>query len=665
LHIPDTVIGPLTYIPLYIIMIFIWAYAGYRLKKTLRSKQVPMLALLAAFAFIIQMFNLPVVVGTSGHATGGAIMGIILGPWAAVIAMTVTLIIQALLFGDGGLTTLGANSFNIAFVIPFSAYIIYRIMGGRSPVTSKRRLVAAIVAGYLSLTLAAALAGFEFGIQPIMYPASLGYTYIQYPLSYTLPIMVGSHLILFSMIEALATGLIFTYLQVNNPLVLEGKGAGAFKGKTVMGATPKGGVLTDKALRNLLIILGILIVLTPIGLYLGGETFGEDATSTLWNAPLADYGFPGVSTTIGTALGYIASAAVGVAVSGSVLYLLGLLLSKGEEKKVVVAAHDVYTAPQAPVDGSVSIPVWLKVSDTGPRPDHAAPKKSKNYIKKTLSGILNFFEDSVESESYTRRNGLLQGLDPRAKLISILALILGISMAMDWRVLVAVYLLILAFAGMSRIEVGFFIKRVWLFIPIFAGIIALPMIFNIFYPGDSLLTLATPGPDAWLGPLRLPETISITSRGIEAAIVFTLRVATCVSATVLLILTTPREKLFKSLRSVGVPRVYVLTLDMCYRYIFMFTDMVRAFYTAKKSRTIRGLSLVEEQKWVGGRIGYTMVKSMDMGEKVHGAMVSRGYNGDVKVLEDFRMRPRDYVAAASVLAFSALLILISQHIILI
>ncbi len=61
-------------------------------------------------------------------------------------------------------------------------------------------------------------------------------------------------------------------------------------------------------------ILGVLIVLTPIGLILGGETFGENATSTLWNAPMADYGIPGVSTTIGTMLGYVASAIVGVAV---------------------------------------------------------------------------------------------------------------------------------------------------------------------------------------------------------------------------------------------------------------------------------------------------------------------------------------------------------------
>ncbi len=672
MHIPDTVIGPLTYIPLYVIMIFIWLYAGYRLKKTLRSKQVPMMALLAAFSFVIMMINLPVVAGTSGHATGGAIMGIILGPWAALIAMTVTLIIQALLFGDGGLTTLGANSFNMAFVIPFSAYIIYRILSGRSPVTSKRRLFAAVIAGYVSLPLGAAFTGFDLGIQPILYPASQGYSYIQFPLSFTIPIMVGSHLI-FGVVEALATGLIFAYLQVNDPMLLGGKKTWLHHEKVIAGTNQSRGLLNNKMFRTLLLILGILIILTPIGLYLGGDTFGENASSTLWNAPLADYGIPGVSTTIGTVLGYVFSAIVGVVICGGLLYLIGKLVAKNEKDHLSDSAER-YDAPETKKAYSgatdsttegINIPEWMKVSDAGPTPGNTITKKRKNHIQSTLSGIFNFFEDSIASESYTRRNGILQSLDPRVKLISILTLILAITMTMDWRVLLAIYLLVLIFAYLSKIEVWFFIKRVWLFIPIFAGIIALPMLFNIFYPGDSLVTLATPGAGAWLGPFRLPETISITRQGAMAAIVFTLRVATCVSATVLLVLTTPREKLFKSLRSVGVPKVYVLTLDMCYRYIFMFMDLLKAFYTAKKSRTIKRLSLLDEQKWIGGRIGYTLVKSLDMGEKVHGAMVSRGYNGDVKILDDFRLKPRDYVAAFSVVGFSAILILVSQHIIMI
>ncbi|HTY91500.1 MAG TPA: cobalt ECF transporter T component CbiQ [Methanocella sp.] len=309
------------------------------------------------------------------------------------------------------------------------------------------------------------------------------------------------------------------------------------------------------------------------------------------------------------------------------------------------------------------IPDWMKDVDVGPCSCRSVSAKKKNYIQKTLSGIMKFIEETIVSESYTRKNGLLQSLDPRVKLISIIALIVAVSITGDWKILLLVYFLTLVFAYMSKIEVSFFIKRVWLFIPIFAGIIALPMIFNVFLPGDSLVTLVTLGQGAKIGPFLLPETIAITRQGLMGATVFTLRVATCVSAGVLLFITTPRDLFFKSLRSVGVPRVYVLTLDMCYRYIFLFADLIGAFYTAKKSRSIKTMPLIEEQKWVGGRIGYTFIKAMDMGEKVHGAMVSRGYRGDVKIMDDFRMRRRDYVALACVLAFSLLLALASWHII--
>ena len=308
------------------------------------------------------------------------------------------------------------------------------------------------------------------------------------------------------------------------------------------------------------------------------------------------------------------------------------------------------------------IPEWMNEVDTEPFPSCTVTVKKKNYVQKTLKGIFDFIEDTIVSESFTKRNGLLQSLDPRVKLVSIIFLIVAVSMTMDWRILLLVYLLTLLFAYLSKIGVWFFIKRVWLFIPIFSGIIALPEIFNVFFPGTILVTLVTLGHGAHLGPVLLPYSIAITRQGTMGAIIFTLRVATCVSTAVLLYITTPRDKLFKSLRSLYVPKVYVLTLDMCYRYIFLFTDLINAFFTAKKSRTIRTLSLLEEQKWVGGRIGYTLVKSMDMGEKVHSAMLSRGFNGDVKLLEDFVVKPRDYVAAVSVVGFSILLMLIAQHI---
>jgi cobalt ABC transporter, permease protein CbiQ len=309
------------------------------------------------------------------------------------------------------------------------------------------------------------------------------------------------------------------------------------------------------------------------------------------------------------------------------------------------------------------IPDWMKKTDTGPCRYSPTYHGKKGFIGKTIDGILGFLEEAFVSDNFSRRDGFLQSLDPRAKLVSFLALIFATSLIRDLRLLIFVYMLTLLFAYLSKIEVLFFIKRVWLFIPIFAGIIAMPMIFNAFFPGDPLIRLAYLGPGAHLGPFSLPSSIYITRQGINTAVIFTMRVATCVSTVVLLFLTTPQQVLFKSLRSVGVPKIYVFTLEMAYRYIFLLTDMVREIYIAKKARTIKTGSMFEEQKWVGGRIGYTLIRSLDTSEKVHAAMMSRGYNGDVKIMQEFKMRNRDYVSGTIAISMSILLVLISQNII--
>jgi cobalt/nickel transport system permease protein len=309
------------------------------------------------------------------------------------------------------------------------------------------------------------------------------------------------------------------------------------------------------------------------------------------------------------------------------------------------------------------IPDWMKEVDIGPCNCSTVYHGKKSFIGKTIDGIFSFLQDAFVSETYAKRDGLLQSLDPRTKLISILAVIFATSLIGDLDVLIFVYTLTLIFAYLSKIEVWFFIKRVWLFIPIFAGIIALPMIFNIFLPGQCVFQVAYLGPGAHLGPFSLPSNICITKEGLNMAIVFTMRVATCVSAVVLLFISTPQQVLFKSLRTIGVPRLYVLTLEMTYRYIFLLMDLIREMYVAKRARTIRPRSMFEEQKWVGGRMGYTLIRSIDMSEKVHKAMMSRGYNGDVKVMQQFKMQNRDYIAAAAAISLSLVLVLISQNMI--
>jgi len=205
-------------------MIPIWYYASKKLSTELRSKQVPLLALAAAFSFVIMMFNVPIPGGSTGHAVGGAIIGIVLGPWAAVIAISVALVLQALMFGDGGITAIAANCFNMAVVMPFVAYYAYKLLSGNTEITSSRRVIAAAIAGWFSLTLGAFCTGFEFGIQPILNHTPEGVPlYMPYPLSVTVPAMVLDHALGFSILEALITALIFAYIQRTDTTILYGE----------------------------------------------------------------------------------------------------------------------------------------------------------------------------------------------------------------------------------------------------------------------------------------------------------------------------------------------------------------------------------------------------------------------------------------------------------
>ena len=206
---------------MYLIMIPIWLYAGYWVQKNLRSRQVPYLALGAAFSFVIMMFNVPVPGGSSGHAVGSALIAIVLGPWAAVVCTSVALLIQCLVFGDGGITAYGANCFNMATVIPFTGYFIYKLIAGKSPIASNLRIAAAAIGGYFGLSIASGVAGFEMGIQPILEHTAAGVPlYMPYGLNVTIPAMLIDHMCFFSFVEAIVTGLAFAYIAKNNPEVV-------------------------------------------------------------------------------------------------------------------------------------------------------------------------------------------------------------------------------------------------------------------------------------------------------------------------------------------------------------------------------------------------------------------------------------------------------------
>ena len=199
MHIPEGYLGPHTYGAAYAVMLPIWALAGRAVRRTLSARRVPLLAIGAAFSFVIMMFNIPI-------------------PGAISVVLTV----QAFLFGDGGITALAANCFNMAFLMPFASYVVYRVIAYRSATRSVRRLVAAGVAGYVGINVAALSTAVMFGIQPMLASGPDGRPlYCPFGLNVAVPVMAAEHLLLFGVVEGLVTALAVAYLARTEPQLLE------------------------------------------------------------------------------------------------------------------------------------------------------------------------------------------------------------------------------------------------------------------------------------------------------------------------------------------------------------------------------------------------------------------------------------------------------------
>jgi cobalt/nickel transport system permease protein len=327
-----------------------WWAALRRTRRKLLGRGLPRLALFAAFSFVIMMFNLPLPGGTTGHAVGMGIAAIVLGPWSSLLAISFALTIQALLFGDGGITTLGANCFNMAIAGSFAAWSIYSLLSYKAAPESRRRVVAAALAGYGAINLSALLASIEFGIQPLLFhDASGAPLYAPYPLRIAIPAMMLGHLTIAGVAEALMCAGLFTYLRRNEPALLH------------LDSLPT--AAAPRVAQGLWATLAVVLLLTPLGILSGGAAWGEWAAkdystaaaraqiaavsgaappaaapsglarmASLWTAPIPDYAPHLIIKS--AAFGYLLSAMFGVGLILSTIWIAQRLWLLANQRRV-------------------------------------------------------------------------------------------------------------------------------------------------------------------------------------------------------------------------------------------------------------------------------------------------------------------------------------------
>jgi cobalt/nickel transport system permease protein len=355
MHIPDGYLSPATCAALYGTAAPFWYVALRKTRKLLFTRVVPLISVFAAFSFVIMMFNIPIPGGTTAHPLGVGIASIVLGPWASILALSTALFIQAFFFGDGGVTALGANCFNMAIVGSLVAWLVYRVVAGRSALGSSRRVVAAALSGYLAINSAALCAAIELGLQPHFFKTAAGAPlYAPYPLSIAVPAIMIGHLTFAGLAELVVTGGIVAYLQRANPALLRFT---ASRVPMPQGEAQPAAVSGWRAARPLWTAVGLLMVLVPLGLLAAGKAWGEwsvhdfsdaaarqkiaqasrnvappaaapsglELLANVWTAPFPDYSPSFVHS---ASFGYILSAMFGIGIIILLSILAGWIAQK-------------------------------------------------------------------------------------------------------------------------------------------------------------------------------------------------------------------------------------------------------------------------------------------------------------------------------------------------
>ena len=323
MHIPDNYLSPASCAVLAVAAAPVVGLSITKVKAQLKENKelAPMLGIAASLSFLLMMFNVPIPGGTTAHAVGGVLLSILIGPYAASLALTVSLLLQALLFGDGGILALGANIFNMAIAMPFVGYAVYHFFRKQNHETA-----GVLVGSYVGINVAAFLTAIELGIQPIIATQGGEPLYNPYGLAVTIPAMMVTHLTIAGAVEVFFTYVIYRFVKQVAPQELY---------------TPTS-VNTTSFVKKIRYILIALVVLSPLGLLAEGTAFGEWSADELaemmnnvpagiengfsFEALFSDYTIPGTNI----AVGYILSAITALLI----FYILGKMIRTMNGAKV-------------------------------------------------------------------------------------------------------------------------------------------------------------------------------------------------------------------------------------------------------------------------------------------------------------------------------------------
>ena len=246
---------------------------------------------------------------------------------------------------------------------------------------------------------------------------------------------------------------------------------------------------------------------------------------------------------------------------------------------------------------------------------------SRGVIERSLSSFVDVLQHAFDAEEIAKKKGLLQKLDPRVKILAILPLIVIAALTRRLRVVIVLFGIAAAIALLSKVPLITLAKRVWLAVLTFTGFISVPALF--LTPGRAIYSLPLLG---W----------SVTAPGLRAAAYLIMRAETAATFCVVVVLCTPWSNVLKALRVLRMPVVLVVILGMTYRYIFLLLRTAHDMLESRKSRMVGQLDARELRKMTAASAGVLMSKTLQLSGDVYLAMRSRGFQGEVYVLDEFQ-----------------------------
>lgn len=261
-----------------------------------------------------------------------------------------------------------------------------------------------------------------------------------------------------------------------------------------------------------------------------------------------------------------------------------------------------------------------------------------SFLERTTASFVDAMEHAFYAEQAARADGLLQRVDARVKLVGILALIVAVAAVHHLAVIAGLLAVAVVLAALSHVSFRVLLKRVWIAVLLFTGVIAFPAPFVT--PGQVVAHVPLLG---W----------AVTSQGLTSAGFLVMRVETAATFCILLVLTTPWNHVLKALRVLRVPAVLVTILGMTYRYLFLVLQSAHDMFESRRSRMVGELTGSERRRVAASSAGVLMSKTFDLSSEVYLAMQSRGYRGDVSLLDEFQVRSFDWLMLAGFAAIAA------------